>query len=83
MIACQSEITNPLNRMECLSTSVISSLFACIFTGFPRPSSVQSTLENDGITVRTLCLVTAGQNGASASLSKVARSTSVDPLVDG
>ena len=50
----QSLITKPPKRIEPLSTSVISSRFACILIGLPTPSSVQSTLENDGITLPTL-----------------------------
>ncbi len=56
-MACQSETTNPSKPIWPLSTSVISSLLACILTGLPRPSSVQSTLENDGITEPTWCLL--------------------------
>ncbi len=46
--------------------SVMSSSWACIFSGLPTPSSVQSTLENDGITLPTSCSRTATANGASA-----------------
>ena len=49
----QSEITKPSNLSCPLSTSVISSWWACILSGLPTPSSIQSTLENDGITLRT------------------------------
>ena len=52
-----------------------SSLLACIFTGLPRPSSVQSTLENDGITEPTWCLSIAVGYGESASFSNSARET--------
>ena len=39
---------------------MISSLCACILSGLPTPSSVQSTLENDGMTVSTPCFLIAG-----------------------
>ena len=56
----QSLITNPSKPHRPFSTPVISSRFACILIGLPTPSSVQSTLEYDGITLPTSCLRTAG-----------------------
>ena len=61
---------------------MISSLLACILTGLPRPSLVQSTLENDGITEPTWCCLIAGTYGESASLSNSLRRDLVDALVD-
>jgi hypothetical protein len=55
----QSEITNPSKSSWPLSSSVMSSWCACIFSGLPTPSSVQSTLENDGITLPTSCAPSA------------------------
>jgi hypothetical protein len=49
----QSLITRPPKFIEPFSTPEISSWFACILMGLPTPSSVQSTLENDGITLPT------------------------------
>ena len=46
----QSLITKPSKPMLSLSTPAISSWLACILIGLPTPSSVQSTLEYDGIT---------------------------------
>ena len=48
---------------------MISSLWACIFSG-PEASSVQSTLENDGMTVSTPCFWTAGTYWRSALSQK-------------
>jgi hypothetical protein len=49
----QSEMTSPSKPIARVSTAAISSRWACILTGLPTPSSVQSTLENDGITLPT------------------------------
>ena len=49
----QSEITKPSKPSLCFSRPVSSSRLACILTGLPTPSSVQSTLENDGMTEPT------------------------------
>jgi hypothetical protein len=38
---------------------MISSRCACILVGLPTPSSVQSTLEKEGMTLPTLCRLTA------------------------
>ena len=59
----QSLMTKPSKPSLPLSTSVISSWLACILIGLPTPSSVQSTLENDGITVPTSC---CGRPGSTA-----------------
>ena len=59
-IPSQSLITKPSKPISPFSVSVISSRWACILSGLPTPSSVQSTLENDGITLPTSCLRTAG-----------------------
>ncbi len=56
----QSLITSPSKSSLPLSVPSISSRWACILSGLPTPSSVQSTLENDGITLPTSCLRTAG-----------------------
>jgi hypothetical protein len=39
-------------------------------SGFPTPSSVKSTLENDGMTLPTSCLRTAGTYGARSMRAK-------------
>ena len=75
----QSEITNPSNPIWFLSTSVISSRCACILSGLPIPSSVQSTLEKDGITVPVLCRRTAATNGARSIRAKSSRLVIVTP----
>ena len=66
-IPSQSLITKPSKPSPFLSTPLISSPLACILIGFPVPSSVQSTLENEGITVPTSCFCTAGTYGLRAS----------------
>ena len=78
-MALQSEMTSPSNPSWPLSTSVMSSLLACILIGLFIPSSVQSTLEKDGMTEPTWCLLTAGPYGASASSSNSGRDTSSTP----
>jgi hypothetical protein len=75
----QSEITNPSNPIWSFSTSVISSRWACILSGLPIPSSVQSTLEKDGITVPVLWRRTAATNGASSIRAKSSRLVIVTP----
>lgn len=60
MIASQSLMTNPSNPCSSFSQPVTSSVCACIFPGSPTPSSVQSTLENDGMTVPARYSRTAG-----------------------
>ena len=74
-MARQSEMTRPSNPSSPLSTSVMSSSLACILIGLPSPSSVQSTLEKDGMTEPTWCLLTAGPYGDSASSSNSGRET--------
>ena len=69
----QSLITKPSKPSLPLSTPVISSRLACIFSGLPTPSSVQSTLENDGITLPTSCFCTAGTYGAASCARSRAR----------
>ena len=49
----QSLITKPSKPSPSFSTPWSSSRLACILTGLPVPSSVQSTLENDGMTLPT------------------------------
>ena len=56
----QSLMTKPSKSSAPLSTPLISSWCACILSGLPTPSSVQSTLENDGMTLPTSCSRTAG-----------------------
>jgi len=75
----QSEITNPGKPSLPLSTPVISSRWACIFSGLPTPSSVQSTLENDGITLPTRWRPTAGTYGARSIRAKSRRLVTVMP----
>ena len=72
---CQSEITKPSKPISPLSTSVISSWLACIFTASSVEPPLKSVLENDGMTEPTWCSWTAGQYGASASRSNSARVT--------
>jgi hypothetical protein len=57
----QSLITKPWNRMDPFRAPVISASLACILIGLPTPSSVQSTLENDGMTAPTSWRFTAGR----------------------
>ena len=61
------------------STPVISSWFPCILIGLPIPSSVQSTLENDGIALPASANRIAGQNGARSIRAKSARLVIVMP----
>ena len=75
----QSLITKPPKPSRPLSTPVISSSCACIFSGLPTPSSVQSTLEKDGMTVPTWCSRTAGAYGASALRQKSSRLVTATP----
>ena len=58
---------------------MISSLWACIFSGLPTPSSVQSTLENDGITVSTPCFLIAGTYWRSECRQKSSRLVTATP----
>jgi hypothetical protein len=78
-IASQSLITKPSKPIPRFSTSVISSRWACILSGLPRPSSIQSTLENDGITLPTWCFCTAGRYWRSEFLQKSSRLVTVTP----
>ena len=75
----QSEITNPSKPSRPLSTPVISSRWACIFRGLPTPSSVQSTLEKDGITLPTWWRPTAATYGARSMRAKSRRLVTVTP----
>ena len=78
-MAAQSLMTKPSNPILPLSTPVISSLCACILTGLPTPSSVQSTLENDGMTLPTRCRFTAVDVRRQVDLHEVRRSVTVTP----
>ena len=78
-IASQSLITKPSKPIWPFSTSVISSLWACILSGLPMPSSVQSTLENDGITLPTSCFRTAGTYWRSECFQKSGRLVTAMP----
>ena len=71
--ASQSLMTKPSKPIPRFSTSVSSSRCACILSGLPTPSSVQSTLENDGITLPTWCFWTAGRYWRSECCQKSAR----------
>ena len=57
----------------------MSSPLACILIGLPTPSSVQSTLEKDGITLPVRCLRTAGTYGAMSMRAKSRRLVIVTP----
>ena len=57
----------------------MSSSWACILTGSPTPSSIQSTLENDGITLRTPCRLIAVVYGARSIVSNSSRLVTVMP----
>jgi hypothetical protein len=57
----------------------MSSRWACILSGLPTPSSVKSTLENDGMTVPTSCRRTAGTYGARSMRAKSGRLEMVMP----
>ena len=65
----QSLMTNPSKPICPLRVPVMSSWWACIFSG-PALSSVQSTLENDGITDPTWWSCTAGTYCRSATSQK-------------
>ena len=52
---------------------MISSRLACILIGLPTPSSVQSTLENEGITLPTWWSWTAGMYWRSEFSQKSSR----------
>ena len=75
----QSEITNPSKPILCFRTPVMSSRWACIFSGSPTPSSVQSTLENDGITLPTSWRWTAATYGDRSMRAKSGRLVTVMP----
>jgi hypothetical protein len=75
----QSEITNPSKPSWPLSTSVMSSWLACILIGLPTPSSSQSTLENEGMTLPTPCAPTAATYGATSMRQKSGRLVTVMP----
>ncbi len=57
----------------------MSSWWACILIGSPTPSSIQSTLENDGITLRTPCRRIAGVYGARSIFANSSRLVTVMP----
>ena len=75
----QSEMTKPSKPILCFSTPVMSARWACILSGFPTPSSVKSTLENDGITLPTRWSRTAGTYGARSMRAKSGRLEMVMP----
>jgi hypothetical protein len=72
-------MTKPWKWYWPLSTPVISSCCACILTGLPTPSSIQSTLENDGMTLPTWCRLTAGSYGAKSIFANSSRLVTVMP----
>ena len=55
------------------------SSWACILSGSPTPSSIQSTLENDGITLRTPWRLIAVAYGARSIVSNSSRLVTVMP----
>jgi hypothetical protein len=75
----QSEMTKPSKPILCFSTSVMSSRWACIFSGSPTPSSVQSTLEKEGMTDPTRYLRTADTYGARSIRANSRRLATVTP----
>lgn len=76
-MACQSLMTKPLKPIRSLSTPLIISALACIFTG-PSSSPRMSSEEYDGMTVPTPRL-TASSNGARWTASSSCRVTFVTP----
>ena len=58
---------------------MISSWCACILIGLPTPSSIQSTLENDGMTLRTPCRLIAVVYGARSIFANSSRLVTVMP----
>jgi hypothetical protein len=65
--------------MPRLSTPVSSSLLPCMLVGLPTPSSVQSTPENDGITLPAWCRRIAVTYGARSIVAKSDRLVTVLP----